>query len=109
VRLVDTSVFNAWRSLSLVPSNQGPYLDNEPAKAKFKGLMPDHAVVLSGIPPMNPKPGWIFTDFYAVRQDLLAARTAAVILAPRTAAEGLIWAIFAGIWTHSSLRLLLNA
>jgi hypothetical protein len=38
-----------------------------------------------------------------------AARTVAVILAPRTAAERADLAIFAGVWPHSSLRLLLKA
>jgi hypothetical protein len=58
---------------------------------------------------MNPEPGRIFAllpyfDKTAWRHGRLAA-----ILALRTAARGLIWPFFAGIWTHSSHRLPLNS
>ena len=49
------------------------------------------AAHLSGILQMNPEPAWIFALFPLSGQARLAARTTAVIQAPRTAAEWLIW------------------
>src|SRR4029450_9584757 len=58
---------------------------------------------------MNPKPGWIFA--LLPRFDKTARRRGRRRNpgTPNGGRGGLIWAIFAGVWTHSSLRLLLNA